>query len=287
MFPKEFHGEIYIPDNTPYEKALEKTTYLGLAGHHDDLEIMALPGILKAFRKEHLSFTGVVLTDGGGSPRRGPYASFSDEEMMRVRKEEQKKAAYIGEYGALILLDYSSKEVKDPEQKKIVELLREILQKTRPEIVYTHNLADKHKTHVAVSLRVIEAIRSLPPLEQPEKLYGCEVWRDLDWLPDEEKVVFDLSHGEPLASSLIGVFQSQIHGGKRYDLAIHGRRRAHATFSETHETDSNTLQGYAMDLTPLMKKDGLEVVDYIKEAIQRFSQEVEETISLYQKESNK
>lgn len=287
MFIEEFDGEIYIPDNTPYQKALQKTTYLGFAAHHDDLEIMAMPGILKAFRQADLSFTGVVLTDGRSSPRAGPYSAYSDEEIMRVRKKEQKKAAYVGEYGALIFLDYSSEVIKDPNHKtnkKIEDAIREILQKTSPEIVYTHNLADKHKTHVAVTLRVIEAIRSLSPKERPQKLYGCEVWRDLDWLPDHEKVVFDLSQGEPLASSLIGVFDSQIHGGKRYDLAIHGRRRAHATFSETHEIDVSSLQGYAMDISPLMKKNGPNITEFVIGAIHRFAKEVEETLSLFAKE---
>ena len=31
--------------------------------------------------------------------------------------------------------------------------------------VYTHNLDDKHDTHVAVALKVIEAIRDLPAAE--------------------------------------------------------------------------------------------------------------------------
>ena len=59
--------------------------------------------------------------------------------------------------------------------------------------MYTHNLADKHETHVAVALRTIAAIRGLPEEERPARLLGCEVWRDLDWMLDEEKVVLDLS----------------------------------------------------------------------------------------------
>jgi len=39
---------------------------------------------------------------------------------------------------------------------------------------------------------------------------------------------------ENLQFALLGVFESQIAGGKRYDLALMGRRRANATYFESH-----------------------------------------------------
>ena len=60
------------------------------------------------------------------------------------------------------------------------------------------NLVDKHDTHVAVVLRVIAAIRQMPPDIRPEKLYGCEVWRDLDWMLDSDKVVCYSIHKPPV-----------------------------------------------------------------------------------------
>ena len=116
--------------------------------------------------------------------------------------------------------------------------------------MFTHNLADKHDTHVAVALQVIAAIRSLPASERPQKLYGCEVWRDLDWMVDSDKVAFDLSEHENLQAALLGVFDSQISGGKRYDLATMGRRRANATYYASHGVDVSRAMAYAMDLTP-------------------------------------
>jgi hypothetical protein len=55
---------------------------------------------------------------------------------------------------------------------------------------------------------------------------GCEVWRDLDWLLDSDKVALDSSAKPELAAALLKVFDSQISGGKRYDLATLGRRAA-------------------------------------------------------------
>jgi hypothetical protein len=141
-------------------------------------------------------------------------------------------------------------------------------------VVYTHNLADKHNTHVAVALRVVEAIRRLPAGERPEQLFGCEVWRDLDWLLDADKVTFDVSAHQNLQAALLGVFDSQICGGKRYDLATLGRRRANATYHMPRQVDETTGMTFAMDLTPLIREPGRSVETYVQEFIAHFARDV-------------
>lgn len=223
-------AQVFVPDGQPVAAALARTTHLGISAHQDDLEIMAIDGILKCFQQPDRWFTGVVVTNGSGSPRAGLYANTTDEEMQAIRVREQQKAAIVGDYAAQVLLAYPSSAVKDSTNSGPVQDLITVLEATRPEVVYTHNLADKHATHVAVALRVIEAIRSLPAEARPARLYGCEVWRDLGWMLDADKVIFDTSAMENLQEALLGVFDSQISGGKRYDLATMGRRRANATF---------------------------------------------------------
>ncbi len=273
-------AEIYIPDGTALPEALARTTMLAIAAHQDDIEIMAYDGILKCFGKSDAWFSALVVTDGRGSPRDDLYAEYTDDQMRQVRKLEQKKAALIGEYAAQFLLDFGSSEVKDPNDAKVVTDLKEILTVTRPEVVYTHNLADKHDTHVATALKTIRAIRELPVQDRPERLYGCEVWRNLDWVNDDEKVVFDLSAHENLAAALMGVFDSQICGGKRYDLAIMGRRRANATFYASHGTDRAISLGYAMDLTPLIKEQ-LDIAEFVDNYIRNFAKDVAERIQRF------
>jgi LmbE family N-acetylglucosaminyl deacetylase len=271
-------AELFIPDGLPAEEALARTTHLCLAAHQDDIEIMAAEPILKCFQKKDLWFTGVVVTDGRGSPRDDLYKDYSDEDMRVVRFVEQKKAAFIGEYAAQVLLDYPSKAIKDGSNKQAVEDIVKLVKATRPQAVYTHNLADKHDTHVGVALKVIEALRQLPTDEQPQQLYGCEVWRDLDWMTDGDKVPFDCSAHENLQMALVGVFDSQICGGKRYDLATLGRRKAHATYFASHGTDATTGLSFGMDLTPLMQTPGLDPGDYVQGYIQRFAQEVADRV---------
>lgn len=267
-------AELFVPDGLGAAEALARTTQMAIGAHQDDLEIMAFNGILQCFQRADQWFTGVVVTNGSGSPRDGVYKDYADEDMMVVRRKEQKKAAIIGEYAALALLDYPSSAVKDGSNKGPVDDLALILRTARPGVVYTHNLADKHDTHVGVTLKTIEAIRSLPEDERPKELYGCEVWRDLDWMVDADKVAFDCSAHENLQASLLGVFDSQIAGGKRYDLATMGRRRAHATYHESHGTDVARGLTFAMNLTPLIEDSSKDPAAFALEFVERFSKDL-------------
>jgi LmbE family N-acetylglucosaminyl deacetylase len=278
----EFHNpgaEIYVPDGSPVDAAFSRATHLAVSAHQDDIEIMAYHGILECFGNHGRGFAGVTVTNGSGSPRDGLYGKYTDEEMQVVRRKEQKKAAIIGEYAAHVFLDYASSAVKDPGNVALVEDLKKILAAVKPQAMYTHNLADKHDTHVATTLRVIRALRELGADSRPEHLYGCEVWRSLDWLNDNDKVVFSVEAHENLGMSLLGVFDSQVCGGKRYDIATMGRRRANATYLASHGVDESTALIFATDLTPLIHDAQVDAGEYIQGFINRFAQEVTDRIA--------
>ncbi len=268
--------EIYVPDRVPEEEALKRTTHLAVSAHEDDVEFMAYDGILRCYDSENLSFTAVVVGDGGGSPRSGAYADYTDEEMMRVRREEQMRAADIGKYGAVALLGLPSRKIKDPKDREATEQLKLIIERTKPRVIYTHNPADKHDTHVAAALRLIEALREIDYV--PEQLYGCEVWRGLDWVTDTEKVAFSVGGRPELETALLRVFDSQIAGGKKYDSAVIGRRRANATFGESHGVDTDDEISFAVDMTELIRDKGLSVADYIDGYIGRFRADVKDRL---------
>ena len=273
----KFHSEaagIFIPDGQAMEHAVSRTTHMAIAAHQDDIEMMAAQPIIECFNRMDLWFSGVVVTDGRGSPRVGRYKVFSDDEMSAVRKQEQFEAASIGKYAAQVVLGYPSATVKNSKQHGPVDDLLQLLRAAKPRFVYTHNLADKHDTHVAIALRVIAAIRAMPLDERPEKLYGCEVWRGLDWLTNGDQVKLDVSAEEDLQLALLRVFDSQIAGGKRYDLASMGRRQANATFSESHSTDTTTGLSFAMDMSPLIYEEKLNHLDFVQNLLDRFAQDV-------------
>jgi LmbE family N-acetylglucosaminyl deacetylase len=274
-------ADVYVPDGTPVADALARTTAMGISAHQDDIEIMAMEGVLGAFGQPDKWFTGVIVTNGAGSARDDMYANYTDEEMQHVRRLEQKKAAYVGEYGAQAFLDFASSEVRDPAATAPVENLKALLLAAQPEVVYTHNLADKHPTHIGVAMKVLAAIRALPVERRPKRLFGCEVWRDLDWMVDTDKHVMRLDAHANIQTALVGVFDSQVVGGKRYDLATMGRRRAHATYHESHAVDESLLLNFAMDLTPLIQDDTLSPLDHVMAHINRFADEVKGNLAKF------
>jgi LmbE family N-acetylglucosaminyl deacetylase len=279
MKPCNPSAEIYVPDGKPVIAALKRITHLGIGAHQDDLEFMALEGIVACRGNKSKWFGGVTCTNGSGSARTGKYKKFTDEQMMAVRRREQNKAAKLGSYAAMIQLGYSSSAVKSATDTSLMEDLRSIIGATKAQVVYTHNLADKHDTHIGVVVAAIQAMRELPKAKRPARVIGCEVWRDLDWLPDAKKVVMDVSGHDKLAAKLNGMFDSQIAGGKRYDLATLGRRSANATFFDSHATDEATQVIFGMDLTPLVKEPTRDIVDFTLGVIEEFRDDVKAKLS--------
>jgi LmbE family N-acetylglucosaminyl deacetylase len=274
MIPLNPSARLMIPDGLAAPEALRRTTHLGIGAHQDDLEFMAFHGILACYDQKDRWFGGVTITDGRGSSRAGKFQDWTDDQIAAERIREQDAAAVIGQYAFMAQLSHPSKSVRDTRETVVRDDLVRILEATRPEVVYLHNLADKHDTHVGCALRCLEALRRLPKADRPQKVYGCEVWRDLDWLVDSEKTPMPVSARPELARALNEVFATQIAGGKRYDLAVIGRRTANATFSQAHATDQETAMQWAMDLTPLVQDESLDPVAYTTGFIDRLKADV-------------
>jgi hypothetical protein len=81
-------ADVFVPDGVDVASALRRTTHLAVGAHQDDLEIMAAHGVSECFRDDSRWFTGVVVTDGAGSPRAHAYESYTDEQMMATRRLE-------------------------------------------------------------------------------------------------------------------------------------------------------------------------------------------------------
>jgi len=277
----QFHhptADFFVPDGASPDEALARTTHLCISAHQDDIEIMAYHGVAECFGLRDRWFTGVVVTNGAGSPRSGIYGDYTDAQMQKVRVVEQRKAAFVGEYGCQIQLGFTSSEVKDPKNPAVIADLKQILLAAKPQFVYLHNLADKHDTHIGVSLRAIAALRAVAAETKPRKVYGCEVWRDLDWLMDDDKQLLPSSSRSNIAASLVGVFDSQVTGGKRYDLATAGRRLANATYYAPHGTDEESALNWGMDLTPLVNDPSLDIAGYVLGYVDRFRSDVEKRV---------
>ena len=267
-------ADIYVPRGSAPETALASVTHLCVAAHPDDIEIMAYAGICDALARTDGGFGGVVVTDGTGSPRSGSYAAYTDEQIRAVRRTEQREAARLGDYAIQIQLGHPSSDVKRAGNAGVAGDLAAIFAGCAPEVVYLHNPMDRHDTHVAVLARSLEAIRALPRGRRPRRVLGCEVWRDLDWALDADKVALDSGRRPELAQQIIAAFASQIAGGKRYDLAALGRRTAHATFHTSHATDRLEGITWAVDLQPMLEPGGPSLESYAESVLARFREDV-------------
>ena len=275
-------ADIFVPAaGLAPDAALRRVTHLCVGAHQDDIEIMAYAGITDCLDTPGKAYGGVVVTNGAGSPRTGAYAQMTDEQMQGVRREEQRKAAVMGKYAIQLQLAHPSADVKKPGHAGVAADLRAIFQGCSPDAVYLHSPADKHDTHVAVLLRCLEAMRSLPADQRPKRVLGCEVWRDLDWVVDADKVALDSGRHPELAAELLKVFDSQVTGGKRYDLATVGRRYAHATFHTSHATDKVTGITWSIDLTPLVRDPELDPVAYTLAYVDRLRADISARISKF------
>ena len=265
--------EIY----TPSTQHVGDKKILAIAAHQDDIELMAYGGIYKTIADSSYSFTAVVCSDGRNSPRLGKFAKYTDEMMMACRRQEQISAAEIGKYEKLYLLNYTSEQCRQMDNELIDDLVKIILE-VKPDIVMTHNPMDKHPTHLGVVVHVLKALFKILNQFVPKEILGCEVWRDLDWVDDDEKIVIDCGNDPQLQYDLLNVFASQVVGGKSYDKAGVGRRYANATFFASHECDDYQMINYAIDLKPLIENDKLSLEEYCLGYINRFKQSVSDAL---------
>jgi LmbE family N-acetylglucosaminyl deacetylase len=274
-------ADIHVPDGVAPELAFGRVTDLAIVAHPDDVEFLALAAIGECWDADDRWFGGVTCTDGAGSARTGRYASLSPDELAGLRRDEQRAAADIGRYSVAVQLGFPSAEARSPEgHATLVGELVSLLAATRPVNLYTHNLFDKHATHVAVAAATVSAVRAMAVEQRPMRMVGVEAWRDLDWLGDAEKVRLDVSRFSALADDLARCYPSQLDG-KAYDVAARGRRQANATFFEPRAADDSDEVIVAIDLTPLARNDDVDPVLFATRTIDRFRDEVVATLASY------
>lgn len=271
-------ADLYVPDGKPIQDALTRTSHLGICSAQDELEVAALHGVIECFGNAKQWFAGVVCTDGAESARTSPYVECSDRQMAVIRMNEQKEASRIGQYGLLAQLNYPSGVIRDPKHTALSEDLADILTATRPKIVYTHNPLARNDTHISIFVSVVEALRRVHPGRRPEKLYCCETWRGLEWVPETDRVVLDVSERTHLGDALLGLYDTQLADGLRFDQIFRARREANAGLLLSHRYPNAKQVIYAIDMSRLMSEDSINTLDFVVDLIDRFSDDIRERL---------
>lgn len=272
---------VIVPDERTIEQALADATDLAVVAHPDDLELL-LPTVLASCSSQpDRSFVGVVCTDGAGSigVEGAPTGSTL---LVALRADEQRAACEVGGH-AVVMLGCDSTALRDPGRRgEVARVVADILRTCEPAVVYTHALLDRHVTHVAVALAVVDAARragragtdttsggrdSASRGRQPP-LLGVEGWCSLDWLADDDRVELPGIDDARLGRRLAACFGSQL-AHKRYDVAMEGRRRANATLHRHDAPDAADELTLALDMTQLVVDPGLEPSAFLDAVLHR------------------
>ena len=252
---------------------ISETSHLAVGAHPDDLEIMASHGITQCYNKSEQQFSGVVVTDGAGSVKSENLGEA--ESIVEIRQQEQLAAAKLGQYLGMWQLAMSSTQVKT-HNAQVVDALKKIINESSPKYIYSHNPADKHLTHVGVFYNLLQALRELE--YQPEQWYGCEVWRNLDWINDENKIPLPIECDDQFVLDLVGCHKSQSVDGKKFHAATLGRMKANASFFEASQNNLADKVWFAIDLKPLLQKPYMSVEQFLDNHIAAFKNEVCENL---------
>ncbi len=255
-------------------KSANTTNLLAISAHQDDIEIMAMDGILRAYGSKKYAFYAAVVGDGANCLKAGKYSEVSDKEMIEARNQEQLRASQIGEYSKLYFLKHAHSEIEQEENESIIKELQKLILEVKPEIVYTHNIFDKNPHHVKITQLVIDAINGLNIDDRPRLLYGCEIFRSLDWLPDKYKITFDLSDNKELQQRLVNVYDTRVEQSRNYTKAVMGRKLANAAFvSSNCATDEDKMYWYGINLTPVIQKN-ISLNEYCIKILNDFNREL-------------
>ena len=148
-----------IPDQISAPEAQARTSTSALARTKTTWNLWPFMVLLPAMVKMARGSVGSPAQMAAVALAPGAFAGKTDAEMQTIRANEQRRAAEIGQYSYVGQLGFTSAAIKDPATRgKLVDQLEQHLIYTQPEVLYTHNPADKHATHVAVFHAVVEAL---------------------------------------------------------------------------------------------------------------------------------
>jgi N-acetylglucosamine malate deacetylase 1 len=219
LFPA-LRGKVSVPEviDKPDGAAV-----LVLAPHPDD-DILGAGGTL---HKHHLAGDGIItvyMTDG----RKGGDGSVTEEDLVKIRREEASRAGKVIGVDRLIFLDHRDGELSANSQTT-GELI-EVISEYNPDIIYLPFVWDAHPDHMATNAVFVSALPRLPRCHFT--CYSYEVWSPL--VPNCVVRITDVAEVKKAA---LEQFESQIKafalieaalGLSQYRGIMHGRGEQYA-----------------------------------------------------------
>jgi LmbE family N-acetylglucosaminyl deacetylase len=254
----------------PLQEGLSLDDFRGRSGNlvvispHPDDDVLGAGGVMIGAAEEGRGVFSVTVTDGGGSPQKGP--NISEEEMVERRQKESIAALrVVGATGGFYFRRRNS-DLEGQEGKEMEKDLKELLEWLTPDEVYLPAPYERHKTHQKVTRLALAALRSSTASSNP-LLLGYSLWGGFwggkkRWVKDispfiRKKVEAVLAHSTQIAY-------------KNYQQGILGRNNADAIFGESHDIPEASFVETFLDMTELLERKNLSPDNFIREDVESF-----------------
>ena len=230
---------------------------------HPDDDVLGAGGVMIEAAEKGKGVFSVTVTDGRGSPRKGP--AISDEEMVERRQKESTAALkVVGAAGGFYLRRRSS-DLEGEGGKEVEKDLRDLFEWLTPGEVYLPAPYERHKTHQRVTRLALEALRS--SAASNPSLLGYNLWGG--FFGEKKRRVKDIRPFIRKKVQAVLAHSTQI-AYKNYQQGILGRNNAEAIFWESHDIQKASFVETFLDMTELLERKNLSLDNFIREDVESF-----------------
>lgn len=188
-----------------------------LVANITDIEVLGAGGVIDSLYNPNKSFVGVVAYNPKGVPNAGLYSLYNPQDMIRIRQGEQQKAANIGSYNSVYLLNHEEGE-EDIEENIISDFVG-LIKAYKPEVIYTYSPFELDPTKIAIMKCVIIALSRIVDDYSPKAVYGVYTEGSLTFVPLDKLVDLGVESKIGFAYSLLDVYDSASEAGEILDPA--------------------------------------------------------------------
>lgn len=181
-------------------------TILVISAHSDD-EVLGCGGTIARYTKSGDKVHLVFMTNGVGSRN-------SKIEGVEYRKRASEESAAILEVTSIQQFDFPDNKMDTVALLDVVQAIEEVIDKLRPEIIYTHHISDLNVDHQVTHKAVITACRPLPDFCVKE-VYAFEVLSSTEWSasgvkPFSPNVYIDITDYIDIKKQVLEVYSTEM-----------------------------------------------------------------------------
>jgi len=181
-------------------------TILVISAHSDD-EALGCGGTISRYAKSGDKVHLIFMTNGVGSRN-------AKIEEVECRKRASQESADILGVSSIQQFDFPDNKMDTAALLDVVQAIEEVIDKLRPEIIYTHHIGDLNVDHQVTHKAVITACRPQPDFFVKE-VYAFEVLSSTEWSapgvkPFSPNVYIDITDYIDIKKQVLEVYSKEM-----------------------------------------------------------------------------